>query len=706
MAQDLLRSGALARSTASTSMNAHSSRSHAICTLTMEHHEIAVAEGGTETRFSKFHLVDLAGSERVRRTNSEGARFKEGVNINRGLLALGNVINALWERKQTKPMTAHVPYRDSKLTRLLQDSLGGNSKTLMIACISPSDVNYEETSNTLRYASRTRNIENVAVVNKERSAENEVAHLKQQLEIVQLQLLQQKHGMVKGPLRIEAQNSSVCEENTVLSGGALEEENRNLKQELLAANAATDKWKKIAGDLMDKSKMESQPSQLRTPTPKKLNVASGQREQGSKSGPPCRLEQLRHFQSQKGKALLRKEGADAKRKAEDVALIASKRNRTLASPIPNTPDAIRTSVMGRKKKVPPAPITRSKVGEPISSEVTKLVQQVIASQEATISAKEAVRVNLADRKVLAHTITQLEALSTAENTETLAKLQNDLRSKTANIRLLQQKLARIEKTTSLPSGLFPSKLETCHELIRYLVEILIECKEECLDFSNCRADLSEAKDKIVTIQETHRKKMHRMETKLEVTKKELEALQMQASKKNTDKKRKARESYETMETLFSSSDEEEDNSEADSDYVDEDDQRKGRKRSSKKKSLKIARNVDVMDEIDELLETSTATCCSCHGMCATKACACKSQNRDCSSQCPCNSTKCRNRECSDAPGTSDDTRLSDESIEDIDQTSPSTPQRGDATAVSSSATDESNLMAQDGAARVIDFMSP
>ncbi|KAJ8523995.1 hypothetical protein ON010_g17123 [Phytophthora cinnamomi] len=190
-AGNLLRSGALTRATASTSMNAQSSRSHAICTLTMEHHDVSAPEGGTETRYSKFHLVDLAGSERVRRTNSEGARFKEGVNINRGLLALGNVINALCERSRTTSVAVHVPYRDSKLTRLLQDSLGGNSKTLMIACISPADINYEETFSTLRYASRTRSIENQAVINKERSAENEVAYLKQQLEIVQLQLLQQ-----------------------------------------------------------------------------------------------------------------------------------------------------------------------------------------------------------------------------------------------------------------------------------------------------------------------------------------------------------------------------------------------------------------------------------------------------------------------------------------------------------------------------------
>ncbi|KAG6572813.1 kinesin family member 4 isoform 2 putati [Phytophthora cinnamomi] len=262
-AGNLLRSGALTRATASTSMNAQSSRSHAICTLTMEHHDVSAPEGGTETRYSKFHLVDLAGSERVRRTNSEGARFKEGVNINRGLLALGNVINALCERSRTTSVAVHVPYRDSKLTRLLQDSLGGNSKTLMIACISPADINYEETFSTLRYASRTRSIENQAVINKERSAENEVAYLKQQLEIVQLQLLQQTTSTVNGLVRVDTQNDIVCDgsEKPAASIESLVEENRTLREELVLANSAKEKWKKIADELTDKnSKAASQSS--------------------------------------------------------------------------------------------------------------------------------------------------------------------------------------------------------------------------------------------------------------------------------------------------------------------------------------------------------------------------------------------------------------------------------------------------------------
>jgi kinesin family protein 4/21/27 len=149
-----LKMGALSRTTASTQMNAQSSRSHAIFTLHVKQHRVTKIEPnldenefdqqlngdlGTqefETLTAKFHFVDLAGSERLKRTGATGERAREGISINSGLLALGNVISALGDK--TKRAT-HVPYRDSKLTRLLQDSLGGNSMTLMIACVSPSD---------------------------------------------------------------------------------------------------------------------------------------------------------------------------------------------------------------------------------------------------------------------------------------------------------------------------------------------------------------------------------------------------------------------------------------------------------------------------------------------------------------------------------------------------------------------------------------
>uniref|UniRef100_A0A183BN98 Kinesin-like protein n=1 Tax=Globodera pallida TaxID=36090 RepID=A0A183BN98_GLOPA len=118
-----------------------------------------------ETLQAKFHFVDLAGSERLKRTGATGDRAKEGISINSDLLALGNVISALGGA--TKGRVGHVPYRDSKLTRLLQDSLGGNSRTLMIACASPNEPDIAETLSTLNYANRAKNIKNRVVANQQ-----------------------------------------------------------------------------------------------------------------------------------------------------------------------------------------------------------------------------------------------------------------------------------------------------------------------------------------------------------------------------------------------------------------------------------------------------------------------------------------------------------------------------------------------------------
>ncbi|XP_052886139.1 kinesin-like protein KIN-4A isoform X1 [Gossypium arboreum] len=186
-----LEQGSLSRATGSTNMNNQSSRSHAIFTITLEQMPIT-GDGSTndvmneEYLCAKLHLVDLAGSERAKRTGSDGMRFKEGVHINKGLLALGNVISALGDEKKRKE-GIHVPYRDSKLTRLLQDSLGGNSRTVMIACISPADINAEETLNTLKYANRARNIQNKPVVNRDPMS-NEMLKMRQQLQYLQAEL--------------------------------------------------------------------------------------------------------------------------------------------------------------------------------------------------------------------------------------------------------------------------------------------------------------------------------------------------------------------------------------------------------------------------------------------------------------------------------------------------------------------------------------
>ncbi|XP_074951034.1 kinesin-like protein KIF18A [Phalacrocorax aristotelis] len=137
-----------------TDVNASSSRSHAVFQIYLRQQD-KTASINQNVRIAKMSLIDLAGSERASVTNAKGTRFREGTNINRSLLALGNVINALANPKSKKQ---HIPYRNSKLTRLLKDSLGGNCRTIMIAAVSPSSMFYDDTYNTLKYANRAKDI--------------------------------------------------------------------------------------------------------------------------------------------------------------------------------------------------------------------------------------------------------------------------------------------------------------------------------------------------------------------------------------------------------------------------------------------------------------------------------------------------------------------------------------------------------------------
>lgn len=201
-ALEYLRIGALSRTTGSTQMNTQSSRSHAIFTLYVKQQRCVTVEDPDadvdtsdptnefETLTAKFHFVDLAGSERLKRTGATGERAKEGISINCGLLALGNVISALGDK--TKKVL-HVPYRDSKLTRLLQDSLGGNSQTIMIACVSPSDRDFMETLSTLKYANRARNIKNKVTINQDKSSRT-IVSLRREIQQLQLELLEYRQG--------------------------------------------------------------------------------------------------------------------------------------------------------------------------------------------------------------------------------------------------------------------------------------------------------------------------------------------------------------------------------------------------------------------------------------------------------------------------------------------------------------------------------
>ncbi|KAH3945579.1 hypothetical protein HBI56_094860 [Parastagonospora nodorum] len=184
--ENLMDEGNKARTVAATNMNETSSRSHAVFTLTLtqKRHDVTTSMSGE--RVAKISLVDLAGSERAQSTGATGARLKEGAEINRSLSTLGRVIASLADMSSGKKRT-QVPYRDSILTWLLKDSLGGNSMTAMIAAISPADINFEETLSTLRYADSAKRIKNHAVVNEDpnarmiRELQEELAKLRGQL---------------------------------------------------------------------------------------------------------------------------------------------------------------------------------------------------------------------------------------------------------------------------------------------------------------------------------------------------------------------------------------------------------------------------------------------------------------------------------------------------------------------------------------------
>ncbi|KAI1283708.1 Osmotic avoidance abnormal protein 3 [Halotydeus destructor] len=180
--EGIMEQGWKNRAVGATLMNADSSRSHSIFTVYLERIDTDM-DADNNIRKGKLNLVDLAGSERQAKTGATGDRLKEATKINLSLSALGNVISALVDGK-----SKHIPYRDSKLTRLLQDSLGGNTKTLMVACLSPADNNYDETLSTLRYANRAKNIKNKPKVNEDpkdallREYQEEINRLKSMVE--------------------------------------------------------------------------------------------------------------------------------------------------------------------------------------------------------------------------------------------------------------------------------------------------------------------------------------------------------------------------------------------------------------------------------------------------------------------------------------------------------------------------------------------
>jgi len=197
MIEKLMKRGIRARTVAATAMNATSSRAHTIFQIIMTQTRVNKKKAKAMDRVSTISLIDLAGSERQSKTGASGDRLKEGCAINQSLSALGNVIKTLADKamkpKNKKVQKRVVPYRSSKLTHLLQNSLGGNAKTIMIAAIAPSNVNFEETMSTLRYADRAKKIKNKAKINEDPNVKL-IRGLKQEIEMLRKQLKNAAHN--------------------------------------------------------------------------------------------------------------------------------------------------------------------------------------------------------------------------------------------------------------------------------------------------------------------------------------------------------------------------------------------------------------------------------------------------------------------------------------------------------------------------------
>ncbi|XP_061537370.1 kinesin-like protein KIF1B isoform X15 [Phycodurus eques] len=229
---DLMDAGNKARTVAATNMNETSSRSHAVFTIVFTQRKHDSETDLSTEKVSKISLVDLAGSERADSTGAKGTRLKEGANINKSLTTLGKVISALAEvdnstsKSKKKKKSDFIPYRDSVLTWLLRENLGGNSRTAMVAALSPADINYDETLSTLRYADRAKNIKCNAVINEDpnnklvRDLKDEVARLK---ELLRAQGLGDILDTPIGSLTASPSSGSLCSQVALQSATSIQE---------------------------------------------------------------------------------------------------------------------------------------------------------------------------------------------------------------------------------------------------------------------------------------------------------------------------------------------------------------------------------------------------------------------------------------------------------------------------------------------------
>ncbi|XP_026800122.3 kinesin-like protein KIF11 [Pangasianodon hypophthalmus] len=246
----ILERGAAKRKTASTLMNAYSSRSHSVFSVTIHMKEITL-DGEELVKIGKLNLVDLAGSENIGRSGAVDKRAREAGNINQSLLTLGRVITALVERGP------HVPYRESKLTRILQDSLGGRTKTSIIATVSPASINLEETLSTLDYANRAKNIMNKPEVNQKLTKRTLIKEYTEEIERLKRDLAatREKHGVYLSAENYESMNSKLVSQEEQITEytdriAAVEEE---LKRVMELFTDSKQKLDQCNEDLQDKS---------------------------------------------------------------------------------------------------------------------------------------------------------------------------------------------------------------------------------------------------------------------------------------------------------------------------------------------------------------------------------------------------------------------------------------------------------------------
>ena len=258
MTLDIMKAGRVNRATGATKMNPGSSRSHSIFSITVESSTTDEA-GEAHYKVGKLNLVDLAGSERQSKTESTGERFVEATKINLSLTCLGSVINKLVSGKKNE----YIPYRDSKLTMLLQDSLGGNTKTVMIANVGPADYNYDETLNTLWYASRAKKIKNKPRINED-PKDALLRQYQEEIELMKKKLM----AMGKGDLVMQISGSAggkniVNEEKQIQKAlEDMENERKQFKEQSDAAinqikeqkNKSEEEKKKLIEEIKKKTK--------------------------------------------------------------------------------------------------------------------------------------------------------------------------------------------------------------------------------------------------------------------------------------------------------------------------------------------------------------------------------------------------------------------------------------------------------------------